>query len=348
MRVLPPASYFVLPLVICEAVTLHAPVAGSDRNAVFSTTCFYDERHFPRKFFKTLRDTGFAGDIVVGADPDLPDGVARFLREVGATVHTAICKEQHDALEHNELLRRSGADLNLTSLAAAVNCDADWEIGQLRSAEAGVVDPGRFGGSVCQTRYRHYQRWLEEGGYDAVWLLDARDVIFQADPFARTPHGVYLYMDWNTRKGSVPDRETEQIKRCMGKASLDAVISAGTPNVCAGTIFGSGPEMQKFLGAMNELVKSSRSTGACREEDQHVLIYLASVRKEELQLKVHGSWQGSAANVATHWLCDEAGERLNEKGALVNSDGEVIPVIHKYDKCHVTQQLAQPQVQRGG
>jgi len=337
MRAMRPASLLVPALAVHEAASLRVPAAGAGRSAVFSTACFYDARSFPRAFFRTLRGTG--------ADPGLPDGAAELLREVGAAVRTAACREQHEALGHHELLR-SGAGVHRADLAAAVNCDSDWETGELRFAGPGGVDPGRFGGSVCQTRYRHYQSWLEEGGYDAVWLLDARDVIFQADPFSRAPRGVYLYQDWNTRRGSVPDWETEQIKRCMGEAYLDTVLSAGTPNLCAGTIFGSGPEMLKFLGAMNDLVKSSRKTDACRTEDQHVLIFLAASRKEELQLKVHGNWQGAAMNVATHWLCDEAGERLNKDGALVNSENEVIPVIHKFDKCHVTQQLAQTRATR--
>jgi len=182
--------------------------------------------------------------------------------------------------------------------------------------------------AVFHLFYRRHLLYLEylqshHQDYDRVFLTDARDVYFQADPFSwNPPRGVHVFLEELTI-GSC-NLHGRWLTSQFGRPA--AALRAKTIS-CAGTVFGDLDGIMQYLTAMVSLMMSARSL---REDagDQGIHNYLV-YQQPFAGLTLHDNQTGPVLTMGT---MPATALRFDTQNRIVNNRGVVIPVLHQYNR----------------
>ena len=177
-------------------------------------------------------------------------------------------------------------------------------------------------------RHLLYLQFLRSNAakYDRVFLTDARDVFFQADPFSwNPPPGVHLFLEEATHRIGSCQFHANWLTSQFGPEAFGQ-MKAETVS-CAGTVFGDIHGILKYLSAMVDLTMQARSL---RETtgDQGIHNYLL-YQKRLPEIILHDNRHGPLMTVGAMKREDI---RLNAQGWVIDDDGRVPPVLHQHDR----------------
>lgn len=185
-----------------------------------------------------------------------------------------------------------------------------------------------------------YYDFLTEtrGRYSQVMLTDVRDVIFQADPFARnTGPGLRAFLEDESMRIGNSQANIQWITDLFGKEELERLGSL--PISCSGTTIADAESMRRYLRAFIEVAFTVRST-RLNGGDQGIHNYL-----------VHGALKptttllrnGEAEVLTMGYLPREGEFTVDAEGRLIDAKGQIFNVLHQYDRHP---ELAEKIVQR--
>jgi len=278
-------------------------------NAIFSMACGYSKADIT-PFVETLRQTGYKGALVIGINPDAEDHTRNFLIENNATLKTEPCREQE----------------KMSLLTYADDHPEQVDNTQLQSRH--------YMGNLNQRRWRHYLEWLNEGNYSKVWLVDSRDVIFQAHPFRYLHAGLAFFAQY-TR---VEDWFYEKVKYCgPGRKKADDMRHSKMLNMCGGTIGGDARRIADLCEVMVSQIKDLHydlpDYHNCGQNDQWLLNY--HLLKNDMTRAGHykegdlfNFFNGPALNFFDEAVRKNWWRHTNDNGTLVNKEGEPIAILH--------------------
>lgn len=276
-------------------------------------------------FVRSLRATGFDGDLVMLVSRLAPaDETA--MRAAG------IILKRVRSLPHRVPYRRSNRLFNrrLRGLFRAVPALCDRL--PLPSVRRRLFKAwlGHFVHHIACSRYFYYYSWLHAraASYDEVMLTDVRDVIFQDDPFSvplTAPQRFFIEHRSMTIGGQINNSQW------VGHAYGDAVLArlATRPVSCSGISYGTTAGMLDYLGAMtDELVALTHPIGGADGFDQGVHNYLIWGNRFPLAELC----ENTAGPVLTLQAVPPGEIVTDASGRLLDARGEVIPVLHQYDR----------------
>jgi len=160
--------------------------------------------------------------------------------------------------------------------------------------------------------------------YDRIFLTDARDVYFQADPFSWNPGpGLHLFLEDAEIRASPGN--VRWITSHFGPAAAEAM--KGKFISCAGTVFGDRAGIMHYLSSMVTLTMGARSLREAAG-DQGIHNYFL-YQQPGPQTTVHDNRSGP---VLTMGLTKPEALHFNAQGCLMNGEGRVAPVLHQYDR----------------
>lgn len=180
------------------------------------------------------------------------------------------------------------------------------------------------------SRYLAYYRYLRTrvAAYDLVLTTDVRDVVFQADPFApawqSTAGCVFLEHEVTLGASEGNDR---WVVAGFDQTGLDSI--RGRRVTCSGVTLAPAHLMLAYLAAMSrELsIRTSRFTGY-DGMDQGVhnwLFHTGRLPGFQAVENFHGP-------VLTMHGLPSAALRTDASGRLIDPAGQLIPVLHQYDR----------------
>ena len=185
--------------------------------------------------------------------------------------------------------------------------------------------------AVFHLFYRRHILYLEflqrhAADFDRILLADAKDVFFQADPFAWnwTPGVHFFFEEAHHRIGDCPVHR-EWFSRLFGPSFIEP--HAQRVPVCAGTTFGDMAGIRQSLDLMVTTTLRALDLGGMVGGDQGIHNYIL-IQKLMNNITVHENRHGP---VLTMSVMKESGFEFDAQGALLNGDGVVVPVLHQYD-----------------
>jgi hypothetical protein len=172
-------------------------------------------------------------------------------------------------------------------------------------------------------RHFAYIQYLEQNpNHRLVMLSDARDVVFQADPFDGMKGGVvHAFLQDESLAYGGRNIDTDWYRGIYGSAALAEV--EGKPIACAGTIFGDVPSLLGLERAMfSEIVRLKRGV-----VDQAVFNMLINRPHQKFETVFH-------RNLHSHVLTfgDVPAESFRIAGDRVVVDDHLPAVLHQYDR----------------
>lgn len=263
---------------------------------------------YAASFFASLQCAGYGGEVIIFASGMADEDIA-WLRRHGARIVPFRL--------HRLFLRRRLAWL--------------WPVWR-RFFQSGASSAAKekFAHVVFHLFYRRHLLYLQflrehRRDYDRVFLTDCRDVYFQADPFSwDLPAGLHLFLEDASNKigrGIHEDWLVSQFGRAVFEELKAETIS------CAGTVLGDVNSVLEYLARMVALTMTARSL---RETagDQGIHNYLLYKRCLP-GIIVHENQDGP---VMTLGAMRPEDVRLDARGFVVNNAGQVVPVLHQYDR----------------
>ena len=300
------------------------PSQQPTRDLILTTAVGYDWGKL-EPFFTSLRRTGCAAEIVV-ATTGFDDATER------------------------QLARAGGRSLRIWQLVQRIPPRWAWvrfhhrRLGWLRKGYAPVIDKlplpkglrldlaARIGcgfhGVMC-SRFLWYYLYLRKHGrrYRRVIISDARDVYFQADPFAWDPgQRLAAILEDNAFLGSEP-ANTRWLQAAFGDKALEKAM--GRQVCCAGVTLGTVAAVRDYCAVMTDLLARFgwRFPGE-NYIDQGVHNYAIRFRLAD-RLDFHRNFEGP---VLTMHTLDPSQIRPDPEGLIRNRDGSIIPILHQYDR----------------
>jgi len=180
---------------------------------------------------------------------------------------------------------------------------------------------------VSGSRYCYYYDSLiaNKDNYKLVLITDVRDVVFQADPFAGIKKTSLLnfYAEEKTIANSF--YTSYWIKHAFGKKALQAVKDK--ISICSGTTIGSIDQIMIYLETMivmqAKIIAGLTGLGGFDQGVHNYLVHNNYFPGSNLIMNTCGevATLGEATNIA-----------LNSSGELINGDGEIMPVVHQFDR----------------
>jgi hypothetical protein len=279
------------------------------RNLILTTVQGMDF-DYVAPFIFSLKRTGYRGRLIIFASAMKGDAVAQLERH-GATVIPF-------RFFHKRLQK---------TLMWPWPC---WR--KFFAADTAPALKEKFAHAVLPFFYRRHLLHLQflrehHGEFDRIFLTDARDVYFQTNPFLWKPNdGLHFFLEEpaNTiRTGRLQKNWTEnQFGRHDAGAHLDQVIS------CAGTVFGDAAGMLDYLTKMVTLTTQSRRLRKIVQDDQGIHNYM--LRENLLpRVSIHENRRSAVLTAGIMRMTDF---QMNELGELLDEGGNVIPVLHQYDR----------------
>jgi len=271
------------------------------------TTLHRVQYEYVAPFILSLERTGFSGDVAVFASA-LDNGCISELQRQGAIVMPFKFRGKRTRQEWARL----------------------WPLWRWFFA-TGAAAPtkerlahGVF--HLCYRRHLLYLEFLRRHGadYDRVMLADARDVFFQMDPFSWNPTaGVHFVLEDGTRLGHCQLHRrwlTCQFGKAFADRHAEAIAS------CAGTTFGSAGGIGAYLEQMVALTMQARNLAKTYGGDQGIHNCVL-IEKRVSPITVHPNRHGP---VLTMGVMRPSDVRMNSEGAVLNDNGDVVPVLHQY------------------
>ncbi|MDR3400923.1 MAG: hypothetical protein P4L99_00365 [Chthoniobacter sp.] len=166
-----------------------------------------------------------------------------------------------------------------------------------------------------------------QGRYGQVMLTDVRDVIFQADPFAReTGPGLRAFLEDESMRIGNSQANIQWMTELFGKDVLERL--GELPISCSGTTIGDAESVRNYLRAFIEAAFTVRST-RLNGGDQGIHNYLVhgALRPTTALLR-----NGEAEVLTMGYLAREGELAMNADGRLVDVGGRIFNVLHQYDR----------------
>lgn len=174
-------------------------------------------------------------------------------------------------------------------------------------------------------RWLHYQEFFKVNkNYNKVLLSDTRDVVFQ-DKFFEKINDEYLYFFEQDETYGDDNFDTQWYRNSYGSQALPKV--EGKPALCCATVMGNSEIIKNFLNIYcSEILRTPFTRGT----DQVIFNYLYySSLLQPIEVKVYPN-SGELVLMPVNKIS------LNrfsvESHGIVNTLGELIPVIHGYDR----------------
>lgn len=172
--------------------------------------------------------------------------------------------------------------------------------------------------------FLYYDYLLKNGDrFRHVLLTDVKDVFFQRNPFDfRIANSLHVAVE-NT---AIPIKECEctskWIRRGYGTTVLDEMKEKEV--ICAGTTLAPTAIMKAYLQRLIREFAAVKNVYNCADQALHnVLIY----RNELGPVVKCYNFKGPILTVGT-----EQNYLLNTQGQLINESGDVVPIVHQYDR----------------
>ncbi len=255
-------------------------------------------------FFNSLRATGFAGDISLftsGVEP----GALMEIRAHGVLTLESPCRDMTSRTKTSPL----------------------WKY--LRFAPAGL-HPWllRNISEIATLRHFLYEQHLAQNlsRYRQVLLTDVRDVAFQTNPFAAPLEpGVQVFEEDGRHSLATRPINAAWIRESFGLATLQEL--GHLPILCAGTLLGETAAVSAFLGHLCRTFARARSVRSAGI-DQGIFNVAARTWQDP---RLHFQKNGAAA-VLTMGNMNHADVLVDPSGWVRRANGEVIPVLHQFDR----------------
>jgi len=261
-------------------------------------------------FVLSLKSTGYTGQLAVFASTVEEETCAK-LRELGATIvpfHFSGKRERQRLAWLWPLWRR---------------CFSICTSQSTREKLAHQVLPLRY------RRYLLYLQYLRYHGarFDRVMLSDAKDVVFQLDPFSWNPEpGVHFLLEEAQVRIGHCDLHRLWMSHQFGEDYVERHAEATV--TCSGTTFGDTANILKYLECMVTTMMEAKDLATICGGDQGIHNYLLL---EKLLPKgvVHPNRHAPVLTLGVmRW--DQV--RLDGHGLVVNETGAPVPVLHQYDR----------------
>ena len=164
--------------------------------------------------------------------------------------------------------------------------------------------------------------------FDRVFLTDARDVYFQADPFAwPLAPGLHFFLLDAAHTVTTSGLHQHWLTNQFGRQ--DVAAHRGKNVSCAGTTLGDTAGIISYLEQMLAYSLTARRLRKITSDDQGVHNFL--IHENLLpQIHLHANWRGPV--LTTTPPMSLSAMRLNDAGQVVDETGAVIPVLHQYDR----------------
>uniref|UniRef100_A0A7S4ELX4 Nucleotide-diphospho-sugar transferase domain-containing protein n=1 Tax=Pseudo-nitzschia australis TaxID=44445 RepID=A0A7S4ELX4_9STRA len=331
------------PLNDPDAVVVVEPQIGQHRpeqDAVMAYAEGYTVEYY-MCFIETLRATGFDGDIVFATSEYdlLKPNVLEYLKmqkNLVVYIHKLDCFEADGLTPSKRIEKRGAADVFQMCLLNDVYGKKDKDGKVIETAK----DP-RIGRVVATLRYEWYWIWAQHYNPDSwIMLVDARDSIFQTNPFKDLPrqqNGLLYFFGENaeaTRIGK-STKNRNWILRSYGLDVLNALTNK--PTICSGSTMGEQIAIETYLKALvNEWDETDiKMTGA--DQGFHNYLYYSGKLANSQNITKLVVWeQGKgiinnlgALRTKPFW---EWGFYNNKTKQVYNWDGTLSPVAHQWDR----------------
>jgi hypothetical protein len=176
-------------------------------------------------------------------------------------------------------------------------------------------------------RYLAFEEFLRvRCTYRMVFLTDARDVVFQGNPFHDLdPDKLHTFLQTKAETYGLENVDTQWFRAVFGQHALEHV--KGKIATCCGTTTGGYAPMMEYLAQMSACILAHRLTPL--DQAIHNKIVYSDYPQDLLAFH-----DNDAGVVLTLGGMSSNDFELDENGLRIQ--GRLIPVIHMYDRIDVT------------
>lgn len=296
-------------------------------------------------FLETLAATGFAGDVVLAIadesiiEPDVIDYLKLFAEGDTSKPNVVVYQQQlecanPDGSKGRNVLRQGTDVFQMCQLPNVYGLpDAT---GQLLPQP----DP-REGRVVATIRYEWYWIWAQHYHAQAwLMLLDARDSLFQINPFSNLPrdtNGLLYFFGENTESTRLGQSKKNRLwlDRGYGSPTLQAV--ADKPTICSGSTLGQQAALTEYLSALvgEDDTTPVKMTGS--DQGFHNYLYYSGKLSNVLAISRIVVWEqgrGIINNLGAMRIKSLKEWNIHDPTThiLYNWNGEPSPVAHQWDR----------------
>ncbi len=175
---------------------------------------------------------------------------------------------------------------------------------------------------ICSRHFLAHDYLATNPNYRSVLLTDSRDVVFQDNPFNLiNPHVLNVFMQDPSLTFGKENLDTKWFRDVFGAELLKQII--GKPTLCCGTTIASSAIILKYLALMEcEILRH-----AAYVVDQAVHNKLVHLDLPKELVELHNNASGIVLTLGE--TSEEAYDIINQQ---VRVNGEVVPVVHQYDR----------------
>lgn len=270
-------------------------------------------------FVKSLRSTGFSGDLVLF----VASSTARQLQSFAS---------QHDItlVDLPWAGRLFGRIRPLVALKRQI-------LREQNDLETFVAD--RWKHHPVVGRFSFYRQFIADNRteYEKVLLCDVRDVVFQSDPLAvELPADICLFSEHPSHSIGQSESNTRWIHRVFGQETLAAL--ADKPIICGGVMLGTTEGMLSLLDQLIASMAACQSNWSLRfgldQAALNCIAYVAGIPGAH----IFGCCEGPATHLA---LVPAEQLGIQSDGQVLDRSGNIIPLLHQYDRHEQLQGWAQ-------
>lgn len=175
-------------------------------------------------------------------------------------------------------------------------------------------------------RYILYRAFLKSLAGKVDWILhsDTRDVVFQSNPFQYyNQEGLYCFLEDSRFSIKDDSFNSNWIKFGFGDELFNEIKNQ--PICCSGVTLGSHHEFQLYLDKMVEKIIELPDLLGLDQGIHNVLLF-----KNQLGNVILVPENFGVVATLGHRPYDEI--QYDQKGCLLNCEGDIVPVIHQYDR----------------
>eukprot|EP00546_Thalassionema_frauenfeldii_P005941 CAMPEP_0178914738 /NCGR_PEP_ID=MMETSP0786-20121207/11608_1 /TAXON_ID=186022 /ORGANISM="Thalassionema frauenfeldii, Strain CCMP 1798" /LENGTH=443 /DNA_ID=CAMNT_0020587711 /DNA_START=236 /DNA_END=1567 /DNA_ORIENTATION=+ len=277
-------------------------------------------------FLRTLWDTGFNGDLVLGISNEPDRELKSFLRSEA---------EKKIGLVVYEI------PLDCIQVKIKTHCRT---IGMFKSSDTKEIISDRRGyREMAQLRFEYYWAWatLYSPENARIWLLDARDVFFQQNPFENqdiinsTQTTLRVFEESSRFKIREQRSNRRWIKGGYGETWFKHLGSYNV--ICSGSTFGGQIAIEWYTRAMvHQFDLTNCTIYGCDQGHHNVLIRSRLLEGSEQVTSLHIHPQGYGVVDTVGLLLDNTTLRslglLLQNETIINFQGQISSIVHQYDR----------------
>jgi hypothetical protein len=176
-------------------------------------------------------------------------------------------------------------------------------------------------------RHFLYEEYLSRHGknYRHVLLSDVRDVVFQDNPFTNIAcGGVHFFEEAVGRTIASEPYNSGWMRALFGEKVFSEF--AEKPIICSGTILGESRALAAF---MSHLIRILATVRVFQPYGDQAAVNVAVRRYKNNEIYIHKNGESAVLTMGIMPLSDIC---LDGRGRIVRPDGQVIPVLHQYDR----------------